>query len=84
MNLWETSSEFAEVMTRGIAPNAPTASTTRRSQGLISGGFSASIGAWIQKPFLRLTLALLHHLNPVIHIKLRLNKGHSPNAHLQH
>ena len=32
------------------APNAPAASTTRRSQGLISGGFSASIGAWIQKP----------------------------------
>lgn len=37
----------------GIAPNAPAASTTRPSQGLISGGFSASIGAWIQKPFSR-------------------------------
>jgi hypothetical protein len=31
---------------------------TRRSQGLISGGFSASIGAWIQKPLRRWTSPL--------------------------
>jgi hypothetical protein len=37
----------------GIVPNAPAASTTRRSQGLISGGFSASVGAWLQMPLRR-------------------------------
>ncbi|MDZ4404892.1 hypothetical protein [Prosthecobacter sp.] len=31
----------------------PAASTTRRTQGLTSGGFFASIGALIQNPFFR-------------------------------
>jgi hypothetical protein len=51
----EIQSPSVAVKRGGIAPNAPSASTTRRSEGLISGGFSASIGVLIQKSLRRCT-----------------------------
>lgn len=52
-------SSFGGPQKGDIAPNAPAASTTRLSQGLISSGFSASIGAWIQKSFRHFNSSIL-------------------------